>query len=266
MVKILHKIESFEALGEWLIGPSGLRRAAFALALGLLPPLSATAAERQSVSLELLLAVDSSSSVSDTEFALQMEGIARSFEDPQVIAAIEALGPQGLAVGLMQWSSLGAQSLALDWTQVGSVAEARALAGRIRRIGRLVGGGSTSMSAALSAAIAAIEHNGFAGTRRVIDVSGDGTANEGESPALPRAIAIASGITINGLAILNEEPDLAHYYRLWVVGGPESFLLTAVDYRDFAEAMRRKLLREIQAPPIARAPRVPERYLTGLRP
>ena len=205
--------------------------------------------------LELLLAVDGSSSVSDAEFDLQMEGLARAFEDPAVQAAIGELGAPGLAVGLMQWSSLEAQALAVDWTRVVGPGDARALAARIRGVGRVIQGGATSLSAAMATALAAIEHNSFAGERRVIDVSGDGRANEGESPALPRAAALAAGITVNGLAILNEDPALADYYLAWVVGGPDSFLMTAGDYRDFAEAIRLKLIREIQGPPIAAAPR-----------
>ena len=115
----------------------------------------------------------------------------------------------------------------------------------------------------MTAAVAALEQNDFRGERRVIDVSGDGRANEGDSPALPRALAMALGITVNGLPIQNEEPELAAYYRAWVVGGPDSFLITADDYADFAEAMRRKLFREILGPPIAESPK---RRLYGARP
>lgn len=110
------------------------------------------------------------------------------------------------------------------------------------------------MSTAMAEAIRALEQNAFHGERRVIDVSGDGRANEGESPAIARAYANRIGITINGLAILNEEPDLTRYYLAGVVGGPGSFLLTAVDFDDFAESMRRKLYFEIVGPPIAAAP------------
>src|SRR3546814_13010333 len=73
------------------------------------------------------------------------------------------------------------------------------------------------------------------------DLSGDGRSNEGGSPAFARAAANRAGITINGLAILNEEPELAGYYIAGVVGGPGAFLLTADDFQDFAVAMRRKL-------------------------
>lgn len=219
----------------------------------LLRPMAATA-QTEAVNLELLLAVDCSSSVSDEEFALQMRGIARAFEDPPVLAAIEQIGGRGIAVGLLQWSSTGAQTMAIGWTRIDGVGDALALAKKIRRTSRLIPGGATSLSGALTQAVAAIERNGFVGERQVIDVSGDGRANEGESPAHARAYANRIGITVNGLAILNEEPDLTDYYRAWVVGGPGSFLLIANDFHDFAEAMRRKLYFEIVGTPVAAAP------------
>ena len=81
--------------------------------------------------------------------------------------------------------------------------------------------------------------------RRKIDVSGDGHANEGLRPERVRDFAVSSGITINGLAIINDEPYLEEYYRRHVIGGPGAFVLVAADYHDFVEAIRRKLLREL---------------------
>ena len=211
-------------------------------------------AKAQAVRLELVLAVDSSSSVTDDEFHLQMEGIAAAFEDPQVLKAIEDSGPQGIAVSLLQWSSLQAQAMAVDWTHIRTLGDALAFAGRVRGAGRVVTGGATAMSTAMAEAIEAIESNGFQGERRVIDVSGDGRANEGLSPAVSRAYANRIGITVNGLAILNEEPNLDRYYLAGVVGGPGSFMLTANDFQDFAQAMRRKLYFEIAGPPVAGPP------------
>ncbi|WP_420347454.1 DUF1194 domain-containing protein [Pelagibius sp.] len=214
----------------------------------------ASATERRLVHLELVLAVDSSSSVTDDEFVLQMEGIAGAFEDAAVLQAIAETAPDGIAVSLLQWSSAGAYAVALDWRHVASAEDALAYARQVRRSGRLVGGGATSISTALTQAMVMLEGNAYHGKRRVIDVSGDGRANEGDSPALTRALANQAGITINGLAILNEEPDLASYYQAWVVGGPGSFLLTADDFADFAVSMKRKLYFEIVGPAIAHSP------------
>lgn len=206
------------------------------------------------VRLELVLAVDCSSSVNRDEFHLQMEGIAAAFEDSSVLAALASTGELGIAVSLLQWSSAGAQVKAIPWTRIASDAEAVAFAAQVRATGRVVPGGATALGNAMEAATAWTLDNAFQGERKVIDVSGDGRSNEGGSPAFARAAANRAGITINGLAILNEEPGLARYYIAGVVGGPGAFLLTADDFEDFAVAMRRKLYFEIVGPPVVEAP------------
>jgi hypothetical protein len=50
---------------------------------------------------------------------------------------------------------------------------------------------------------------------------------------------------------MNDEPKLDLYDELGVIGGPDAFLLTVDDFEDFADAMRRKLLREIGGAPLA---------------
>src|SRR5690606_36477103 len=112
----------------------------------------------------------------------------------------------------------------------------------------------TALGNAIETAAAWTRDNGYQGERVVIDVSGYGRSNEGGSPAFARAAAIRAGVTIYGLAILNEEPDLARYYLAGVVGGPGAFLLTADDFHDFATAMRRKLFFEIAGAPVAQLP------------
>ena len=216
--------------------------------------LAAPVLASEPVRLELVLAVDCSSSVNRDEFILQMEGIASAFEDPAVLAALAQTGALGIAVSLLQWSSAGAQVKAIPWTQIGSDADAVAFAAQVRATGRVVSGGATALGNAIDAAAEWTRTNGYQGERVVIDVSGDGRSNEGGSPAFARAAANRAGITINGLAILNEEPALARYYIAGVVGGPGSFLLTADDFEDFAVAMRRKLYFEIVGPPIVEAP------------
>ena len=233
---------------------------AFVLAFTIIFGTAGASAESRYVRLELLLAVDCSFSVSIEEFNLQMEGIALAFEHPSILGAIEQTGGQGIAVSLVQWSSLNDQAVALGWTHIRGIGDALAFARSVRGVGRLINGGSTSLGTVMNKAVGSIESNGIEGERRVIDVSGDGRANEGESPAHARAYANRAGITVNGLAILNEEPNLAAYYLAWVVGGPGSFLLTADDYYDFIEAIRRKLYMEITGPPIASNPNGEERY------
>ncbi len=210
------------------------------------------AAALERVELELVLAVDCSSSVSSEEYTLQMHGIAAAFEDPRVLTALELSG--SIAVALLQWSSAGQQAEVIAWTRIDGARDALAFAERVRAAERRIVGGATALNPAINASVAWTQTNAFQGERVVIDVSGDGRANEGGSPAFARAAANRAGVTINGLAILNEEPRLARYYLAGVVGGPGAFLLTANDFSDFAVAMRRKLYFEIVGPPIAAVP------------
>lgn len=205
------------------------------------------------VELLLVLAVDASSSVSGAEFDLQMRGLAAAFRAPEVVQAIAETDPRGIAVALVQWSSPGSQVVAVDWTLVDDAASVEALARRIEGRGRLILG-ETSIEGALTFSTRLLRDSGLAGDRRVIDVSGDGQSNWGPDPDAVRDHAVAAGITINALAVTNEQPSLSDYYRDHVIGGPGAFVLAADDYVDFARAMRAKLLQEIGGEVISSAP------------
>ncbi len=202
------------------------------------------------VDLELILAVDASSSVNYSEFALQMNGLATAFRNDGVIAAIEAGRLGAIAVTVLQWSSPGRHRFAPGWTLVGDGAGARAFADAIDNTPRHVESGGTAISAMIAAAAPSFAANGYQGTRRVIDISGDGRDTHGPPFALTRGPAIAAGITINGLPILTDEPDLEHYYATLVIGGPGAFTVPAANYGDFALAIRAKLIQEIRGRPL----------------
>jgi hypothetical protein len=213
-----------------------------------------TASRAEPVELELILAVDTSLSVSDAEFRLQMEGLADAFRHEAVIAAIRVAGGNGIGVTLIQWSDRTQQEVSLDWSLIRDAAESRAFADRIDNTPRNYFGAGTALAAALNASIPMFDNNGLEGSRRVIDVSGDGIDNRGPLPPKIRDLAVMAGITINGLAILNEDPYLDLYYARNVIGGTGAFVITASDYVDFAQAIVRKLVREIAAPPVAGVP------------
>ena len=128
-------------------------------------------------------------------------------------------------------------------------ASVQALATRIETTGRSVIG-ETAIGAMLGFVVAHLESGPFRGARRIVDVSGDGRSNAGVAPGPLRDLAAAAGITINGLAIMNEDPAVDLYYADHVIGGPDAFVITARDYHDIARAMRLKLLREIRGAPL----------------
>ena len=200
------------------------------------------------VDLELVLAVDVSSSVDEKEYQLQVRGIAAAFRHPDVVSAIQASGGNGIAVAMVQWSDNEEQSLVGGWHVIRDSADAAEYARIIRRSPRIIPGGQTSIAGALSFAIDEIENNNINSSRRVIDVSGDGRSNNGIHPMSIRDNAIDNNITINGLVILNEEPFLGGYFERSVIGGHGAFMMVAEDYRDYAAMILQKLLREIGLP------------------
>ena len=210
------------------------------------------ATAQQPVDLELVLAVDISSSVSTDEYNLQMGGLADAFRDPKVAAAIRASGDLGVAVALIQWSENRLQFVSVDWALLHDRASAGAFADEIASAPRLVvNGGGTAIGGALKFSTAQIEENEYYGLRSVIDISGDGRTNQGWSDWPLRDAAVARGITINGLAILNDQPYLDNYYRANVIGGPGAFVMTTMDFRSYAQAILAKLIREIAGMPVA---------------
>jgi hypothetical protein len=222
-----------------------------AIAAGLCWPVFPANAQTK-VDLQLVLAVDASGSVDEAEYALQMSGIAAAFRDPQVLAAI-AKGYHGrIAVALVTWAESAEPKDASPWHVVADPAGAERFARLAERFPRRVIGG-TGIGRALFFSMRLIEASGFKSTRRVVDLSGDGT----ETPTRyfsvdapqAKARARASGITINGLAILTDEPELEAYYRNRVISGPGAFAMAAASYGAIAEALRRKLIREIEYRP-----------------
>jgi hypothetical protein len=200
--------------------------------------------------LALVLAVDCSGSVDPGEYRLQMDGIAAAFRDPEVIAAATS-GPHGaITVDLMTWSDPDEQKFDSGWYVIDSPQAAEIFAHRVEHYDRL-GGGGTGIGLAVGYGVTLIETSGLLVSRKVIDVSGDGVESfELREPhfKLPEAQAMRSkaGIIVNGLAIETDYPELGRYYRDNVIGGPGSFEMDVANYRDYARAIRQKLLREIR--------------------
>lgn len=204
------------------------------------------------VDLKLVLAVDASASVDEDEFRLQLQGIARAFRDPAVVKAISSGPARRIAVNLMVWAEATHPKDFSGWFILASEADVRRFADMAASFPRRVTGG-TGLGDGIAHALRSMGDSGIVAPRAIVDVSGDGveTAPRDYTVMLPaaRAMAIARGVTLNGLAILNEVPDLDSYYRENLQVGPGSFVMSAASYEDFAEAMRRKLLREIDIQP-----------------
>ena len=223
--------------------------AAAALLAGAAAVLPAGAGGAQAAAVALVLAIDVSESVSAERYTLQHEGIARAFETPQLVEAILAQ-PGGVEALVLEWSDPEKIAVTVGWTRIANQNSAAAFAEAVRATTR-TSHGLTAIGSAMLAAAAAFDHMPEPAGHRVIDVSGDGIANFGVAPVAARDALVKAGITINGLAILSEEPWLDDYYRSNVIGGPSAFCLVAKDYDSFAEAILRKMVQEVAGSPPA---------------
>lgn len=227
-----------------------------ALAAPALLPARIARAE-DAVDVELVLAVDVSRSVDAAELEMQMRGYANAFRDPRLADGVTG-GPLGaIAVMLFTWSDFNIQEVLVPWMRIGgaqdSVRFARAVDAAPRRAHLY-----TSISGAMDFACRQFGQ-GYEGTRRVVDISGDGVNNSGRPVAEARAEALDRGVVLNGLAVLDNEPPpeslrlglppLDEYYRDQVIGGPGAFLMVAEGFGAFETAVRRKIIREIATAP-----------------
>lgn len=208
--------------------------------------ISSVQAQPAKVDLRIVLAVDCSFSVNGLEFRLQRDGMAAALTHPLVLEAI-AQGREGrIAVSVVQWSTFENQALVMPWTIIDSEASGQFAAAQLARTEREAPIGTTSYSGAIRIGLALLSQSADMGGRAVIDLAADGTHNNGPSVEQWRDIAVTQGVTINGLAILNEVHWLHYYMQNHLIGGLGAFVETAKDYKDFTRAFRRKLLREIR--------------------
>ena len=206
------------------------------------------------VDLELVLAVDVSLSMDHDEQRLQRDGYVAAFRDPKLLKAIQS-GPNGrIAVTYVEWAGAGIQSVVIPWRVIGTARDAEAFADVLaaKQISRAL---MTSISEVVLLAHGLFAESPVQGLRRVIDVSGDGPNNSGRRVELARDRVVTAGVVVNGLAIRIRNgvgaysyfdlPDLDHYYKDCVIGGPGSFVLSIRKKGEFATAIRQKLLLEI---------------------
>jgi Ca-activated chloride channel homolog len=209
-------------------------------------------AETSVVDLALVLAVDASASITGGVLDFQLRGHAAAFRDPQVADAISA-GPHGaIAATLVQWAGPHTLETLVPWKRVANADDAANFAQAIIERPRPLRDGSTAIGSAIDDAHRLFENSGFDATRKILDLSSNGFSNSGLEVARARDRAIAADITINALVILDEYDWLVAYFEESVIGGPGAFVHTAEDGASFAEALLRKLIKEIAALPEAR--------------
>jgi uncharacterized protein DUF1194 len=214
------------------------------------------AARAADVDLLLILAADVSRSIDDVEFNLQRKGYATALSDPKVLTAIAGGPNQSIAICFVEWSDTLDQKVVVDWTTIRDGEDAAAVGAAMLAAPRSFAS-RTSISGAIYFSLGQFVGTAPSAERHIIDISGDGTSNAGPPVTEARDQAVAKGITINGLAIINTQTrpgftmhtqppgGLPKYYQENVIGGPGAFLLVVENFETFADALTRKLVSEI---------------------
>ncbi len=216
----------------------------------------ASAGAQGCADLALVLAVDTSGSVNAREFDLQVGGLAAAFLRPDVQAAFASAGT--VAAAAVFWGDARRPAVTLPWVRIEGPGDAAAFAAALAAGAARIGG-DTGLGEGLDAALDLLDAPEACAARRVVNVSGDGKPSYGRfghSGAIlmaAQARAHAAGATVNGLAIQDVEPDLAAYYRTHVATGAGSFVMEVARHEDFADAIARKITREVAPAMLARA-------------
>jgi hypothetical protein len=209
------------------------------------------------VDLELILAVDVSRSMDYDEQKVQRDGYVKALRSPEILQAIRS-GPFGrIAITYMEWSSSYYQQTLVPWTIVATADDIAKFTNALAAA-PITTDSRTSIANALLYAQAYFNKASYNTDRRTVDVSGDGSNNDGSALVPVRDRLVADGIVINGLPILIRPSNifgsfgsigLDDYYKACVTGGPGSFVIPIQQVNEFESAIRRKLILEIASVP-----------------
>ncbi|MBR0672072.1 DUF1194 domain-containing protein [Neoroseomonas soli] len=230
-----------------------MRRRSFLAAAGAAAvPAFRSARAEEAVDVALVLAVDVSRSIDEDEARLQREGYRLAVADPVVLAAIRSGQVGAIGIAYVEWAGIEYQRTVIPWRRIAAQADADAWAAALAEAPR-ASLSWTSISGGIRHSMGLLDECPWEATRRVIDVSGDGVNNSGPPADLVRDAAVAEGIVINGLPIINDRPTfgrlppvpLDDYYRENVIGGDGAFMIVAEDFESFGVAVKRKLIQEV---------------------
>jgi hypothetical protein len=208
----------------------------------------------------LMLGLDVSGSVDGAEYRLQLEGIARAMEAAEVQAVALSMPQAPIRLAVYEWGGVGQQRVLVDWAELRDAEDMTRVAARLRAVTQRYDDPGTAIGAAILWGAEALAKQDC--WQKTLDISGDGPSNTGPHPG-HLSKASMGGITVNGLVVgprsranttkdLSDVTSLQAYYERHVIRGPGAFVETARDYEDFADAMQRKLQRELAAPQVVR--------------
>ena len=212
---------------------------------------SAQAACRQA----LALGLDVSGSVDEAEYHMQRQGLAAALTSPRVTEVLLRNSHAPVELAVYEWSGPNHQVIIQPWIVI-DAANLQKTANTLHTVPRVAGDPTTAIGSAILFGTALLTQRRHC-WQHTLDLSGDGPANTGPRPQDIAPLAQQPSITINGLVIgagdslsrdahVEQLKALSAYYSAYVLRGPEAFVETATGFDDYAAAMERKLLRELQ--------------------
>lgn len=218
----------------------------------LLACLVAPAVAAESCRQALAIGLDVSGSVDERDYALQMGGLATALGRDDVRAALLAMPDVPIWLAVYDWNGPEGQRLIVGWRPMRDEVDLAEVIAVLRATPRHPGAPNTAVGSAILFGAALLAAKGEC-WQHTLDLTGDGLSNAGPRP---RNVAIAPEITVNALVIGADpdpgwdggEPDVAGllaWFKAEVIRGPNAFVEPAYGFEDFAEAMARKLLREV---------------------
>ncbi|WP_245848442.1 DUF1194 domain-containing protein [Actibacterium ureilyticum] len=209
----------------------------------------------------LAIGLDVSGSVDRVEYRLQLGGLANALMHPDVRKALLAMPSAPVRLLIFEWSGAEDQHVLLPWTEITTDADLAAINAILQRSTRLATAHTTAIGSAIEMGAAQLSAQG-ACWKRTLDLTGDGKSNAGPRPRAAQ-LGPGSDITVNALVIgtvadpltgdrAGELADLVAYFQAEVIRGPDAFTETATQFRDFEQAMVRKLLKELQGLSVSR--------------
>ena len=208
----------------------------FAIAISIaLSPVIANACDTA-----LILTIDVSNSVDKGEFRLQAHELTAALRAPEIV---DAMVRQEAAIAVVQWSGETRQELSIPWTRIRSSLYAARLAAAAEQMPRAFVLSDTAPAEAILFSLDLFSQVPDC-KNKVIDISGDGTPNSGSETRDARNAAERAGVTVNAIAIESMGLAITGFYKGAVITR-NGFVITARTHREYPDAIRRKILREL---------------------
>lgn len=210
----------------------------------------------------LALGLDVSGSVDLREYRLQLDGLVSALNDPEVSRTLLAMPSAPVALLVYEWSGPDDQVVLVPWTVITDRGVLEDVSTLLANTERRAATPATALGVAMSLGADYLKQQPQC-WKHTLDISGDGKSNLGVRPGEVKDRIAAQGVTINALVIGSDAPavgdqrhveigELSSYFRSEVIAGQYAFVQTALGYEDYADAMTRKLKRELEGAVIGR--------------